>query len=325
MAFQTVTKAMVSPALYRRAIPSGARVTHWSAPDGWRLRRFDWPAPSGLTRGAILFQGGRGDHFEKYLETFAHWHACGWRVTAFDWRGQGGSGRLGTDPRIGHIADFATFIADLRAFFAEWRAGSPGPHVAIGHSMGGHLLLRALAEDAVSPDAAVLIAPMLGLHSKPLGGRLGERVAHMMARSGPADRPAWKSNERPATLGSRQSLLTHDRGRYDDELWWRQATPGIALGPPSWQWVAQAFASTRLLRDAPALATMAVPMLILSADHDHLVAPKAIAQVAARLPDVRHVRFGKESAHEILREADPVRDRALAAIEAFLDERAPAR
>ena len=47
--------------------------------------------------------------------------------------------------------------------------------------------------------------------------------------------------------------------------------------------------------------------------------------MAATLPNVEVVRFGTESAHEILREADPVRLRALAAIDGFLDAEAPRR
>ena len=120
---------------------------------------------TGAPRGSILFQGGRGDIIEKYLESFAHWHERGWNITAFDWRGQGGSGRLSPDPHVGHATDFGAFIADLKQFWAEWAPTAPGPRVIMGHSMGGHLILRALAEGAITPDAAVLIAPMLGLHA----------------------------------------------------------------------------------------------------------------------------------------------------------------
>ena len=106
---------MTIQAPIRRAIPTDAAISRWIAPDGWALRRFDWPARSARPRGAILFQGGRGDVFEKYLETFGHWHAAGWSITAFDWRGQGGSGRLAPDPHVGHAVDFAPWIADLAA------------------------------------------------------------------------------------------------------------------------------------------------------------------------------------------------------------------
>ncbi|WP_242137531.1 alpha/beta hydrolase [Sphingomonas sp. TREG-RG-20F-R18-01] len=311
---------MVSPQLYRRAIPAAARITAWKAPDGWMLRRFDWPA-TGTPRGRLLFQGGRGDVFEKYLETFAYWQAQGWSVTSFDWRGQGGSGRLAKDTHVGHVDDFKHYIDDFRAFWAEWvaqRSGAAsGPHVAIGHSMGGHLLLRALTEGAAEPDAAVLVAPMLGLHS-PVGQLLGEKVAALMPRLGDPARPAWRGNERPATTETRQTLLTHDPARYEDEIFWQSTRPELLLGPPSWRWLAQAFSSTRRLRADPRLATMSVPLLFLLADADQLVSTPVAAAMAATLPNSTVVRFGPESAHEILREADAVRNRAIGAIDTFL-------
>ena len=310
---------MVSPQLYRRAIPATARITHWTAPDGWRLRRFDWPADA-HPRGSILFQGGRGDIFEKYLEAFAHWHGLGWSITSFDWRGQGGSGRLSPDPHVGHVENFEIFVDDFAAFWAEWSRDAAGPHVAMGHSMGGHLVLRALTEGVARPDAAVLIAPMLGLNS-PLGARLGERLAGILARAGNPARPAWKVNERPATTASRQTLLTHDVARYEDELYWQASKPELLLGPPSWRWVVKAFESTRLQRDDPRLKTMTVPVLMILAEADQLVSAGAAMEVAARLPDVEVVRFGAESAHEVLREADGVRNRAIGAIDAFIAAR----
>jgi lysophospholipase len=304
---------------YRRAIPGEARITSWRAPDGWKLRRFDWPV-AGARRGSIMFQGGRGDVIEKYLEAFSHWHDRGWQVTSLDWRGQGGSGRLLSDPHIGHIDDFATYIADLAAFWRDWVVEVPGPHVLMGHSMGGHLALRALVEGAVSADAAVLIAPMLGLHS-PVGAGLSERLAKIMGAIGDPARPAWKGNERPATTTTREALLTHDHGRYEDELYWQQTQPELRMGPPSWQWLIRAFESTRVLNGDRRLPAMAVPTLLIVAEADKLVSPAAALQVAAKLPDARVVRFGAESSHEILREADTVRDRALAEIDGFLTSR----
>lgn len=300
----------------RRQIPADAAITSWRAPDGWGMRRFDRPA-TGTARGSILFQTGRGDAFEKYLEAFAHWHEAGWSVGALDWRGQGGSGRLSSNPHVGHVEDFGTYIADFAAFWPEWQATNPGPHVLMGHSMGGHLVLRALVEGVATPAAAVLIAPMLGLHS-PVGAWAGERLARIVAALGDPARPAWKGNERPATTTPREVLLTHDPDRYADELYWQQASPEIVLGPPSWKWLVESFASTRALRADPRLARMRVPTLMIVADADKLVDPKAALTVAGKLPHAQVLRFGKESAHEILREADGVRDRALSAIDAFL-------
>ena len=302
------------PAL-RRAVPADAAIAAWHAPDGWPLRRFDWPAKH--PRGRLLFQGGRGDFIEKYLEAFGHFHAADWSVTAFDWRGQGGSGRLSADPHVGHATSFEPWLDDLTRLWRAWSDEGAGPRVVIGHSMGGYLVLRALAEARVDADAAVLVAPMLGLRS-PLGSRWGGQIARFMARCGDPARAAWKGNERPASVMSRQRLLTHDASRYEDERWWTEQNPAIRLGPPSWGWVSEAFAATRALEADSRLESIRTPVLMLVADADGLVDARAALRVAARLPNVELIRFGDESAHEILREADPVRERALAAIDAFI-------
>jgi lysophospholipase len=66
-----------------------------------------------------------------------------------------------------------------------------------------------------------------------------------------------------------------------------------------------------------------LPVLILAARHDGLVQYRAIERAARRLPRAQLVTWGREAYHELLREADPVRDRALSAIDRFLDRVAP--
>lgn len=320
MPYQNVTmRPMESRTFDRRAWPEGGALDHWNAPDGWPLRRF---RIGDGRRGRLLFVGGRGDTIEKYLETMADWAGRGWRVTSFDWRGQGGSGRLHGNSRLGHVDDFATWVADLRAFVNAWRAEGEGPYVLVAHSMGGHIALRAMAEGAVHVDAAVLVAPMLGLNARPIPDWLAPCVAAFMCRIGFALRPVWRDGSRSPERGSH---LTHSAERYADELWWRSETPEIALGPPSWRWIAEAYRSNRALGRSPALAEMRTPLLMLAARADRLVSFSAIRDVAARLPHARLHAYGEEAAHEILREADPVRRDALARIDAFLDESAPAR
>jgi len=303
----------------RRTIPGDATFGEWRAPDGWVHRRFDWPA-AGTPRGRILVQGGRADIVEKYLETLAHLNARGWSVTAFDWRGQGGSGRLAADRHVGHATDFAVFVDDLRAFWTQWRAAGEGPAVLLGHSMGGHLALRAMLAGAVDPDAAVLVAPMVGIRS-PLGTRIGTALARLLTRIGDPARPAWKARPDERSAGHRQRLLTHSIERFRDEAHWYGVDPSLLLGPPSWAWVLEAFVSGERLRRDPGIETLAVPILMLVAEADGLVDPRAALALAGRLPDVELVRFGAESAHEILREDDAVRLRAYAAIDDFLARR----
>ena len=85
----------------RRIIPAEAVERIWHAADGWAIRRIDWQGAN-PPRGSLLFLPGRGDHYEKYLETLAYYADAGWRVTAIDWRGQGESGRLLADRAVRH-------------------------------------------------------------------------------------------------------------------------------------------------------------------------------------------------------------------------------
>ncbi|MES2492737.1 MAG: alpha/beta hydrolase [Pseudomonadota bacterium] len=298
--------------------------SRWLAVDGWPLRRIDWKAPDHV-RGSILFLAGRGDCYEKYLETLSRWHTRGWAVTALDWRGQAGSGRLGIDPVTGHVDDFAVWVRDLAAFWPVWQAGAPGPHVLAAHSMGGHLALRAVAEGKPAPDALVLTAPMLGLTTHGLPLPVLHLAARLMCALGDPRRPAWKWSEKPGELPvDRSALLTHDPERYADEVYWRSVRPELVMGPASWGWVRAAISSMRKLDRSDALAQVTVPTCILATSADRLVGIDAIDRAARWLPNAEYHRFGSEARHEILREVDPVRNRAIAAIDAFLDRTVPA-
>ncbi|WP_324828242.1 alpha/beta hydrolase [Qipengyuania zhejiangensis] len=309
----------------RRVIPADATESVWTAADGHPIRRIDWTAGD-QPRGSILFLPGRGDFYEKYLETLEHWHRDGWRVTASDWRGQAGSGRLGSDAVTGHIGDFSQWVDDLAALWADWKQATPGPHILAAHSMGGHIAMRALIARRVDPDAVVLSAPMLGMSGPPLPLPLLHGVAKLMTKIGTPRRPAWKWSEKPGEIPARRrDLLSHDDDRYSDELWWREKRPELVMGPGSWGWVERAYASTRALEEKGAMEAVRTPVLIVSTLNDKLVSHPANVRAASRLPNGELVEFGTEAHHEILREVDPVRDRALGAVTEFLDRVAPRR
>lgn len=265
---------------------------------------------------------GRGDVYEKYLETFEHWRGRGWRVSAADWRGQAGSGRLGADEVTGHIDDFTVWVDDLAALWREWARERSGPLVLVGHSMGGHLALRAIADRMLDPAPAALLlsVPMLDVLPERLPPLVKHGAARAMCVLGDPRRAAWKWSERPGEIPAfRHELLTHDTERYADELWWREARPELVMGPGSWGWVRGALASIRALERPGVLETVDLPVYIVATHADRLVGPAAIRRAAARLPRAQALWFGPEAAHEILREVDAVRDKALAGIDAFLD------
>ena len=243
-------------------------------------------------------------------------------MTAIDWRGQAGSGRLAGDAVTGHVEDFGLWVEDLAAFWREWARELAGPHVLVGHSMGGHLALRAVAEHALdpAPTALVLSAPMLDVLPERIPAGLRHALARAMCGIGDPRRPGWKWSERPGEVPrKRQALLTHDHVRYADELWWRAERPELAMGPGSWGWVRAALASIRRLAGPGVLEAVDLPVYIIATRADRLVGARAIVRASARLPHAETLWFGPEAAHEILREVDSVRDRALAGIDRFLE------
>jgi lysophospholipase len=308
----------------RRALPNGLATAPWDAPDGWRHRSFTWPARHERQRGSLLFQAGRGDFIEKYLEPVIHWHDRGWNVAGFDWRGQGGSGRLLADISRERLDSLDPLVADLAAFVTRWQAETPGPHVLIGHSMGGHIVLRAIAEGQVAVDAAVLVAPMIDINSAPLPGWLARRIARTACALGLGDRRIWKRSDPGSPSPARQRALTRCPDRASDSGWWKAAHPELGLGTPSWSWIAAAYESIAALAQPKALAAVTTPLLMIAAEDDRLVSEGAIRAAAAALPDAELIVFA-DTGHELLRETDAVRLPVMGAIDRFLEARVPAR
>jgi lysophospholipase len=298
----------------RRRVPAALRIEAWPGLDGWPLRRFELKA-RGPAKGSLLFLGGRGDFFEKYLESLEHWSANGWNVAGFDWRGQGGSGR--THPAgLCHVEDFATFLADLAAYGEFWRTQTPGPHIAIGHSMGAHVLLRAAAQDLLELDGMVLLSPMIGIKAGLLRGRTLNRLAVIGRAPALRERPIWTGPSSPVP-----GRITSCAERHADKLWWKARHPELGRGAPTWGWLAAAARSMTALDGLLRRRVVTVPGLMLRAARDPVVDVGAILRVRRFLPGFDYGVI-EQAGHELLRERDIPRGECMARIGSFLDERA---
>lgn len=318
----------------RRCLPGGGRAEMQVMRDGWALRSLVWSGRADGP-GSILFLGGRADFAEKYAETFHDLVDAGWGVATFDWRGQGLSGRVGDDTMKGEApgGGFDRWLADLDAMVAWFHAELPPPWFAIGHSMGGHLLLRHLAGENCEFERAVLLAPMLGVSARPLGAPVARMLSRGMVGLGRGHGYVAGGGPRlPRVPGSaRQRLLTTDPERYSDEGWWVDANPALALGSPTWGWLAAAFASLDALLKPPAsargtgegtarlpaLQRITTPLLVLIAEGDGLV-DNAITRTAVATMRFAILEAVDEAGHELLREASDIRARVLARVTEFL-------
>ncbi|MDQ2860418.1 MAG: alpha/beta hydrolase, partial [Pseudomonadota bacterium] len=101
------------------------------------------------------------------------------------------------------------------------------------------------------------------------------------------------------------NILTHDRARYERNLAQVAACPDLALGSPTWGWLAFAFSAVRLLDRGPGVTRIAIPVTVIAAGEDRLVDNASSRRVAARIPRGMFVEI-PGAFHEILQETDPI-------------------
>ena len=205
-------------------------------------------------------------------------------------------------------------------------ASTPAPHIIAAHSMGGHIVMRAVGDGLIAPDGLIFSAPMFAVKGPPVPDEWGIKYARMMVRMKGAQAPAWTISEKPgATMRARQAMLTRDDARYDDERFWRAARPGLELGPGTWGWVLAAMESIAHIAAPGYVERLTCPSFTFATDGDQLVRTQRARELVARMPDAEIFVAPKPVGHEMLREVDAVRDDVMGRIGRFLDRVAPAR
>lgn len=291
--------------------------------DGVRLRVVVWSRQS-APKGTVFIFGGRTEFAEKYFEVVGELLTRGFAVATLDWRGQGLSDRGLADPRKGHITDFAGFDLDMAAFMEKIAPDLPKPWIALAHSMGGNILLRAAHDHAEWFSACILSAPMLGLR---LGGALAACLKHVIAFSGAtfglATRYVPGGNSRAVDeTPFPGNVLTHDERRYAIYQALVRAEPGLGLGASTLGWLEAAFRSIALTASPAYLAAIRTPVLIALAGDDALIDSTALQFAAAHLPRGELVSI-RDARHEILIETDARRAKFWAAFDDFINRRLP--
>jgi len=282
-------------------VPPGAAAEWFSGAGGARLRAALFPA-EGTPRGSVVLSGGRTEPIEKYFEVARELTSRGFVVLAHDWRGQGLSHRLLPDRLKGHAANSDEFVADYAALLATFEARLPRPWLAVGHSMGGCLTALVLARGERRFAGAVLSAPMLGLHTAPIPAPMARLLAGTLSALG----RAAASTPGGGSESFETNLVTHDPRRYARNVGQTAACPDLALGPPTWGWLAFAFAAINELQKGPGVPKVETPVTIVAAGADRIVDTAGARLVASRLPHGRYVE-AHGAYHEVLQETDEIR------------------
>jgi len=302
-------------------IPSGATVSAFEGYDGLKLRSALWQPTRGPARGTVVIVQGRSEFIEKYFEVIADLRRRGFGVATFDLRGQGGSERLLSNPRKGHVIAFTEYDRDLAIFLEEIvKPSLPGPYIGLGHSLGGNILLRG-AQDEKSPFARmILAAPMIAIHERMLG--VSPPIARIYAGTatvlGLAAAYVRGGGDEPDDFTDFETnRLTSDHQRWLRTKAIMEAAPELVLGSPTVGWLRAALRSTAMLTRPEYPKYVCVPMLLFAAGADRVVSSQAIEDFAVDLKSGGHILM-PNARHEILHEVDAIRQRFWAAFDAYM-------
>lgn len=266
--------------------------THWISGHAGRLCVYDWPRPASA-RALVLIVHGLGEHAGRYEEVAGRLQAMGCAVRAYDHAGHGQSeGARGTlRARDGLLQDLARVLDDTRALAQDV------PLYVLGHSMGGLVAARAVADGLRPIDGLILSSPALGTWATAFQIFLVQvlpRLLPQLCVSNGLDPEAIARD--PAVVAAyRADPLVHDRISARLGEWIQNEGPRTVAQAGQWR----------------------VPTLLLFAGADRLVRPEASRDFARRAAGaVQSVCF-EPMFHEIFN--DPERDQVWAHIGAWLN------
>jgi alpha-beta hydrolase superfamily lysophospholipase len=272
--------------------------------DGLTLRLHLWDVAA-APRGQVVIVHGLGEHGGRYAAVARGLNAHGWRVVAYDQRGHGAS-----DGPRGGIAEPHSLMADLARVLDVARSACAGPLVLLGHSLGGLIAARFVAESLQAAPQAwvrpveglVLSSPALALGLAPLqklAMAIVPRLAPTLAVGNGLD-PHWISRDPVVVQAYVADPLVHDRITGRLARFMADAGPQVLAAAPRWT----------------------VPTLLMWAGADRCVAPAGSVAFAARSPQsVVTAQEWPGLSHEIFNE--PEREEVLSALDLWMDQRFP--
>ena len=288
------------------------------------LRAAYWLPQTGQScLGTVALFNGRTEFIEKYCEVIQELLDRGYAVATLDWRGQGLSSRSQENRLKGHVEDFAEYDEDIDAFVNDvLKPYCPAPFFLLAHSMGGNIALRYLSRPGNIFERAVLVAPMTGVHTKPIPAWVAKLVAwtgNAVGRGG-SFVPGGAGVD-PLEELFEKNAVTSDPARFDRYKSLLNAQPDIATGAPTLGWLRQAFRTMKDVSAPNLLARISCPVLIVSAGEDTIADSGTHPTTAAAIPAGQVVTV-PGAKHEIMMETDDIRQIFWQAFDDFLSSRA---
>ncbi len=255
--------------------------------DGLALHLRVWPAGN-PRRGVVVLVHGLGEHIDRYDHVAQRLNALGFAVVGYDHRGHGHS----PGPRGGMPCDDA-LCADLGRVLYAVRESFPGPLVLLGHSLGGLIAGRFVAE-GLQPapakwwraiDALVMSSPALDPGTNAVQKLLLAMVAPALPNLAVNNglKVDWISRDANVVKAYAADPLVHDRITGRLGLFVARQGPAVIAAAPRWT----------------------TPTLLMWAGADRCVSPAGSAAFAAAAPGgIVTVREWPGLFHEIFNEPE---------------------
>jgi len=262
--------------------------------DRQTLALYRWPLPEHKAKATVLLVHGLGEHAGRYNHVAFALHQAGYAVTGYDHTGHG----LSTGVR-GDIEQPQQLVLDLQAVAKHMRTENT-PLVLLGHSMGGLVVARAVAEHPELADAVVMSSPALGAFTSFLDNIM---LAFL---------PSWfphvrVDNKLPLNWLSRDAQVVREYRH--DKLVHAKISAGLAA------WVVSQ--GKLALAQADQWGT---PGLLMYAGQDRLVDPRASELFAKSVPAaILQSHCFNVMYHEIFN--DPEKNLVLTKLTEWLDKR----
>jgi lysophospholipase len=299
-------------------VPGEPKLVSVNTRDGIALRAASWMPDTEEAQGTICILQGRAEFIEKYFEVVGELLARGFAVVAFDWRGQGLSGRQVSNPRKGHVRRFSDYRHDLEAIRDQILVPHmPEPHFGLAHSMGGAIALNAAYETWLPFRRLVTTTPMIALCIIKRTG-MSAFFARLLRFLGMGKMFVPGGGETSiSTMPFKGNRLTTDPVRYGRNAEAAHAIGAGAIGAPTVAWIDGAFRFMKRFADPRYAIKIRLPTLIVAAGADPVCATPATERFASRLKAGRVIVI-PGARHEILMERDMIREQFWAAFDAFI-------
>jgi lysophospholipase len=239
-----------------------------------------------MCRAQVVMLQGRATSIEKFEHFVQLITDHGYEVWAFDWRGQGLSTREAG--RRGYIDSYDTYLKDMDQFVQHCVV--PGrqpsvPVVLVGHSMGGHIGLRYIAQYAHPFSMAMLVSPMMDINTGIYPRSVAFYLSKIMCSFGFSKSYVFGHGEYdPALEPFEGNILTRNPQMFYEHRKLHLERPELILGGATFGWVYATMRSIDQTLNPKYLARVLTPVHIIAAEDEKVVNNRLLQKACAWMP-----------------------------------------